>query len=159
MSVRPATAADTAAIVRLVRDLAAYERSVDSVQLTEPALDRALYAPMPAVFCHVAVDDTGSVVGLALWFLSFSTWVGRHGIYLEDLYVTPVARQQGHGRALLRTLATVCVERGYGRLDWAVLDWNADAQAFYRSVRATPLAEWTGWRLDGEELIQLAAVG
>lgn len=159
MTVRPAAPADVADVVLLVRELAAYERAAGSVELTEPALEGALFAPQPAVFCHVAVDDADEVVGFALWFVSFSTWVGRHGIYLEDLYVDPAARGRGHGRALLRTLATLCVQRGYGRLDWAVLDWNSDAHAFYRSVRATALDAWTGWRLDGEALIRLGGPG
>jgi GNAT superfamily N-acetyltransferase len=89
--------------------------------------------------------------------LNFSTWLGRHGIYLEDLYVSPAARRAGHGRALLSELARICVERGYGRLEWAVLDWNQPAQAFYRTIGGYPMTDWTGWRLTGQELATLGA--
>ena len=135
----------------LVRELADYERSLDQVALSEPALERALFGPAPAVFCHVA-EHHGEVVGLALWFLNFSTWTGTHGIYLEDLYVRPEARGHGLGKRLLLTLVQLARERGYARVEWSVLDWNAPAIEFYRSLGARPMDEWTVWRLSGEAI-------
>jgi GNAT superfamily N-acetyltransferase len=93
------------------------------------------------------------VVGFALWFLNFSTWVGSHGIYLEDLYVRPSARGTGLGRALLMALVGIAHERGYGRVEWSVLNWNVDAQGFYRSIGAVPMDDWTVWRLDGDAML------
>lgn len=153
--IRPAVPGDVPAIVGLVREFATYERAPDQVELTDELLTAALFAEHPAAFCHVAEHD-GTVVGMALWFVNFSTWVGKHGIYLEDLFVTPDARRQGHGRALLATLAAVAAERGYGRLEWAVLDWNEPAIEFYRSIGAVPMDEWTVHRVSGPALIALA---
>lgn len=138
-------------MLSLIRELARYEREPDAVETTEDHLHRALFGPAPQVFAHVA-EDAGGVVGAAVWFVTFSTWTGVHGIWLEDLAVAERARGAGHGRALLRELARLCVERGYRRLDWSVLDWNVDAQGFYRSLGAAPLDEWTGWRLTGAAL-------
>jgi GNAT superfamily N-acetyltransferase len=149
--IRPAVPGDVPVILALVKELATYEREPDSVVATEEHLRAALFGPDPKVHCLVA-DDDGGVVGFALWFLNFSTWLGRHGIYLEDLYVRPSARGRGLGRLLLAELATIAVERGYGRLDWSVLDWNVDAQGFYRSIGAAPTDEWTTWRLTGHAL-------
>jgi GNAT superfamily N-acetyltransferase len=154
-AIRPATAADVPRILELIRELAAYERSLDRVTATEDGLRLALFAAQPAVFAHVAIVDD-MVVGFALWFVNFSTWLGRHGIYLEDLYVTPAMRGRGVGTALLAELAAICVHRGYGRLDWWVLDWNASAIAFYRSIGAEPMSEWTVQRLAGKSLDDLA---
>jgi GNAT superfamily N-acetyltransferase len=111
--------------------------------------------PSPAAFCLVAEHD-GEVVGLALWFLNFSTWVGRHGVYLEDLFVRPSARGTGLGKALLLRLVEIARERGYGRVEWSVLDWNVDAQGFYRALGAKPMDEWTVWRLDEDAINRLA---
>lgn len=155
-AVRPARPEDVPTMVELVRELADYERAADQVELTEDLLSAALFAPSPAVFASVAEDGSGAVVGLAVWFLNFSTWRGRHGIYLEDLYVRPAARGLGLGRALLTELAATCVARGYPRLDWWVLDWNAPALGFYRSLGALPMDEWTVWRLTGDALPALA---
>jgi GNAT superfamily N-acetyltransferase len=149
--IRPARPDDVATVVRLVRELAEYERAASEVRLTETDLHAALFGPTPAVFCHVA-EVAGDVVGFAVWFLNFSTWLGRHGIYLEDLYVRPEHRGKGLGRALLGALARTCADRGYGRLEWWVLDWNEPAHGFYRSLGARPMDEWTVWRLDGENL-------
>ncbi len=102
-------------------------------------------------------DDTGEAVGFAMWFLNFSTWLGRHGVYLEDLYVKPHARGEGHGRALLTRLAQIAVERGCGRVEWAVLDWNEPSIGFYKSLGAVPMDEWTIFRLTGDSLARLAA--
>jgi GNAT superfamily N-acetyltransferase len=153
--IRPAAPQDVPQIHRLVRDLAKYEESLDEVTATEDDLRRALFADQPAIFAHVA-EHEGSVAGFALWFLNYSTWLGRHGIYLEDLYVTPALRGAGLGRALLGELARVCVQRGYGRLEWAVLDWNAPARGFYESLGAAPMDEWTVHRLAGPALQALA---
>ena len=153
--IREADPGDVDAIVGLVGNLAEYERARHEVQIDAASLHAALFGPAPAVFAHVAVVD-GEVVGFALWFLSFSTWIGRHGIYLEDLYVRPEHRGGGHGRALLATLAQIAVDRGYGRLEWAVLDWNEPALAFYRSLGAVALDEWTVHRLTGDALERAA---
>ncbi|MEV4252921.1 GNAT family N-acetyltransferase [Spirillospora sp. NPDC049652] len=153
--IRPARSEDVPAILGLVRDLAEYERAAHEVKATEDDLRRSLFGPEPKVFAHVAEQD-GRVVGFALWFLSYSTWLGRHGVYLEDLYVSPEARGHGHGRALLAELARIADERGYGRVEWAVLDWNAPAIGFYKSVGARPQDEWTVYRLTEEAFRGLA---
>jgi GNAT superfamily N-acetyltransferase len=134
------------AIRALIGELAAYERAPDAVEATEEGLRAALFAATPHVWCHVAAVD-GEVVGFALWFLNFSTWQGRHGLYLEDLFVRPAYRGTGLGKALLTTLVGIARERGYGRVEWVVLDWNEPAHAFYRSLGAVPMDEWTTWRL------------
>ncbi len=153
--VRQATEDDVSAILGLVRGLAEYEREPEAVVATETDLRTALFGPRPAVFCHL-VERAGTVVGFALWFLNFSTWTGRHGIYLEDLYVLPEQRGRGYGRALMSTLARQCVARGYGRFEWAVLDWNDPAIGFYRAIGAVGLDEWTTQRLSGEALTAFA---
>jgi GNAT superfamily N-acetyltransferase len=156
--IRPARPVDVAALVELIGDLATYERARHEVVITEADLHRALFGTDAAVFALVAEAD-GDVVGMALWFLTFSTWLGRHGIYLEDLYVRPERRGEGHGRALLAALAAVAVERGYGRVEWAVLDWNEPAIGFYRSIGAAAMDGWTTNRLTGDALQALAADG
>lgn len=145
--IRPAVESDVPAILSLIRELATYERSPESVVATEDGLRSALFGPSPAVFCHVAEAD-GEVVGFALWFLNFSTWLGRHGLYLEDLFVRPSQRGRGLGKALLETLVGIARERGYGRVEWVVLDWNEPAQEFYRSMGAFPMDDWTVWRIE-----------
>jgi len=152
--IRPATVDDVPVVVRLVHELATYEREPDAVVATEEHFRTALFGPDRRVHCLVA-EDGAETVGFAIWFVSFSTWLGTHGIYLEDLFVRPEARGGGHGRALLTELARIAVERGYGRVEWAVLDWNVDAQGFYRALGATPQDEWTTWRLTGNALGQL----
>ena len=151
--VRPAVAADVPVILRLVRELAEYERALHEVEATPEQLAEALFPAgrEPAAFAHVAEVD-GEVVGCAIWFLSFSTWTGTHGMWLEDLYVTPVQRGSGLGQELLRTLAATCVERGYHRLEWWVLDWNTPSIGFYESIGAVAQDEWTRFRLDGTAL-------
>ena len=152
--IRAATVDDVPVVVRLVRELATYEREPDAVVATEEHFRTALFGRDPRVHCLVA-EDGGETVGFAIWFVSFSTWLGTHGIYLEDLFVRPEARGGGHGRALLTELARIAVERGYGRVEWAVLDWNVDAQGFYRSLGAMAQDEWTTWRLTGDSLREL----
>jgi GNAT superfamily N-acetyltransferase len=153
--VRSATRGDVPLILTMIRELAEFERSLDEVQATEELLTRNLFAEQPAVFCHIAEID-GEAVGFALWFVNFSTWVGKHGIYLDDLYVRPAARGAGVGTALLQTLARIFVDRGYDRLDWWVLDWNEKAIGFYRSIEAIAMDEWTVQRLTGEPLRRMA---
>ena len=154
--IRPAEAADIPAIHGLVRELAEYEKALAEVTATEEDLRRALLGDRPAVFAHVAEAD-GEVAGFALWFLNFSTWECQHGIYLEDLYVRPDLRGHGYGRQLLAALAALCVERGYGRLDWNVLNWNEPAIGFYRALGAVSLDDWITFRLAGPALAQVAA--
>ncbi|WP_113701258.1 GNAT family N-acetyltransferase [Nonomuraea lactucae] len=153
--IRPATPADVPAVLQLIRDLATYEKAPHEARATEEQLRAALFGDSPAVFAHIAEED-GEVAGYAIWFLSFSTWRGTHGIYLEDLYVRPDRRGGGHGKALLAELAGICAQRGYHRLEWSVLDWNEPAIAFYRSIGAVPMDEWTMYRLTGEPLLRLA---
>lgn len=153
--IRPARPHDVPQIHRLIRELAEYEQSLDQVTATEEDLRRALFGDRPAVFAHVAEHD-GAVAGFALWFLNYSTWLGRHGIWLEDLYVTPRLRGTGLGRALLAELARICVRNGYGRLDWWVLDWNSAARSFYESLGAAAMDDWTVHRITGPELRALA---
>ncbi len=154
--VRPVEPHDVPAVVSMVHELADYERAPDECQLTDRQLRAALFCDQPALFGHVALDGAGLPAGFALWFLNFSTWRGRHGIYLEDLYVSPPARGAGLGRALLAELATICLQRGYPRLEWWVLDWNSPALGFYRALGAEPMSEWTVLRLTGEPLQRLA---
>jgi GNAT superfamily N-acetyltransferase len=156
--IRPAQADDVADIYRLIRALAEYEHSLDSVTGTEGELRQSLFGPQPAVFAHVA-EDGGQVVGFALWFLNYSTWTGRHGIYLEDLFVDKEMRGRGYGKALLAELARVCVERGYQRLEWVVLDWNTPSIEFYQSLGAQPMDEWDIFRLSGPALRALGTPG
>ena len=152
--VRPATPDDVALILALIRELAEFERARDEVHATEESLRATLFAERPAAFCHIAEYD-GQPAGFALWFLNYSTWLGGHGLYLEDLYVREAFRGKGVGIALLSELAGICVQRGYARLEWWVLDWNP-ARGFYESIGAAALTEWIPYRLTGEPLRQLA---
>ncbi|RKT85479.1 L-amino acid N-acyltransferase YncA [Saccharopolyspora antimicrobica] len=154
--IRRATEADVPAMVELVHELALYEKAPELCHLTEQQLSAALFGPDPALFGHVAEVD-GAVVGLALWFLNFSTWEGVHGIYLEDLFVQPQQRGSGLGKALLQALAKECVDRGYARLEWQVLDWNKPAIDFYKAAGAIPMDEWTVFRLTGDPLRAFSA--
>lgn len=156
--VREATPDDVPAILALVHALALYEKEPDAVEATEDDFRHALFPEHghPTTFCHVAEVD-GRVVGIAVWYLSFSTWTGRNGIWLEDLFVTPEHRGSGLGKELLRTLARVCTERGLRRLEWWVLDWNAPSIAFYESLGAVAQDEWTTYRLDGDALTTLGS--
>ena len=163
--IRPATDADVATILSLVHELAAYERAAHEVRATQEQVRAALFGPDAVASCLLAVEASGSdsgtasesVVGFALWFRTYSTWLGTASIYLEDLFVQPQARGGGHGRALLAALAAIAVERGYGRVEWSVLDWNEPAQGFYRRLGAAAQDEWTVWRLTGEALRELGA--
>ena len=154
-AVRTARPGDVPDVLALVRELATYEREPDAVETTGQMLHDALFGPSPVASCHVAVLD-GQVVGMALWYVTFSTWKGVPGLWLEDLFVRESARGTGLGRALLQTLAAVCVDRGYARFEWWVLDWNAPAIGFYASLGAVPQDEWTVHRVDGDALRELA---
>ncbi len=156
MLIRYARPLDVPIITQLIRELAHYERSADQVVATEESITLALFSGDSHVFCHVAEVD-GEIVGIAVWFLNFSTWLGAPGIYLEDLYVREDARGKGAGSALMRELARLCVERGYSRFQWWVLDWNQPSIEFYQSIGATPMDEWTVFRLSDEALKSFAA--
>lgn len=152
---RPAVAADAAGILGCIRELAVYEREPDAVENTEAAITETLFGADPKAFAHV-VERDGEIVGIAVWFLTYSTWTGRHGIWLEDLFVDESQRGLGFGKALIASLARVCVQRGYSRLEWTVLDWNEPSIAFYRALGAVPLSDWTSQRLTGAALAALA---
>ena len=154
--IRPARESDVSAILSLIIELAVYENEPDAVETTEADLEAALFADEPQVFVHVA-EVQGEVVGFALWSVTFSTWTGKHGLWLEDLFVQPTHRGSGLGKALLAELASICVERDYRRLEWWVLDWNEPAKGFYDSLGAEAMDEWTVRRLDGDDLARLAA--
>src|SRR5919199_5743741 len=155
--IRPATPADVPAVARLIRALADYERLAHAVELDEDRLREHLFGPRP--FAEVLLaEDTGRVVGFALYFHNYSTFLGKPGLYLEDLYVEPEHRGRGHGKALLGALARLAVERGCGRMEWAVLDWNEPALRFYRQLGAVPLGDWTVQRLVGDNLRRVGDV-
>ncbi|WP_019515469.1 GNAT family N-acetyltransferase [Sphingomonas sp. Mn802worker] len=153
--IRPATHADVATILRFIRELAVYEREPDAVEATEASLAQALFGEHPAAEALMA-EVGGEPVGFALFFHNFSTWTGKRGLYLEDLYVTPDARGQGAGRALLAHLAGIALDRGCGRFEWSVLDWNTPAIDFYRKIGAVPMEEWTIQRVTGDAMVRLA---
>lgn len=156
-ALRPARPSDVPEILRLIGELAIYEKEPDAVVATEPALHAALFGENPMVFATVVDgDQLGELAGIAIWYLTFSTWEGVHGIHLEDLYVSPAYRGRGHGKALLLALAAICTARGYARLEWNVLDWNEPAIGFYRAIGAVALDEWTRFRLDGAALASMA---
>jgi GNAT superfamily N-acetyltransferase len=153
--IRPATPDDTAALAALIRGLAEYERLAHYVTLDEGRLRQHLFGPRPYAEVLLA-EEAGAVVGYALFFPVYATFRGEPCLYLEDLFVRPEHRGKGHGKALLRALARLAVERGCPRLDWVVLDWNAPSIAFYRSLGAVPMDEWTVYRLHGEALAAVA---
>ena len=155
--IRPAVPEDLPAILGLVHELAIFEKEPDAVSATVPDFGEALFPQdgAPIAFAHVAEVD-GEVVGMAIWYVTFSTWLGRGGIWLEDLFVTPGHRGSGVGKALLATLAALCAERGYGRLEWWVLRWNAPAIGFYDSLGGQPMDDWLTYRLEGAPLGALA---
>lgn len=156
MSIREAQPGDVADILRLIKDLAIYEKEPHEVVATEEQLRAALFNPQPHVFAHVIEVDK-RIVGMAVWFLNYSTWQGTHGIYLEDLYVEPEYRGRGYGLAMLKHLAKICVERGYGRFQWWVLDWNTPSIEFYKSQGAIAMDEWTVFRVSDEALTRLGS--
>lgn len=143
----------------MVRELAEYEKAPDEAVATEEQFLMALFGDSPKVFAYVVDDDAaaGTLAGFAMYFLNFSTWLGVHGLYLEDLYVRPQFRGQGYGKQLLATLAKECVDNGYGRFEWWVLDWNQSAIDVYRAIGAEPMDEWTVQRVTGDALHALAS--
>jgi GNAT superfamily N-acetyltransferase len=158
LSIRPATPADVPTMLRFVRELATFEREPDAVSATEPMMSEALFGSDPAAAALIA-EREGEAVGFALYFFTYSTWTGRRGLWLEDLYVTPEARGSGAGAALLRALAGVALDRGCARFEWTVLDWNTPAIDFYRAKGAVPLEQWTTQRVEGAALMKLAGRG
>ena len=152
---RPAGVDDVPVILELIRDLAAYERAPDEVTATEQQLADVLFGERPAAEVLLAFEDK-SPVGFAVYFYNFSTWLGRPGLYLEDLFVKPERRGNGYGRALLVELAKIARDRGCGRMEWAVLDWNESAIKFYGSLGAKPMDEWTVFRLTRDGIAKLA---
>jgi GNAT superfamily N-acetyltransferase len=157
INLRDATPADIGDILRLVKALAEYEHEPHAVKANEALLHEALFGATANAYGLIAELD-GRAVGFAVWFHNFSTWTGRRGIYLEDLFVEPGARGKGIGKSLIVRIAQIAVERGCGRFEWAVLDWNAPAIALYRALGATPMDEWTVMRVDGDALAALAAM-
>jgi diamine N-acetyltransferase len=153
--IRSAQPADSALIFALVRELADYEKLANEVAASEQAIADALFTSAPRLYCDIAEWD-GQPAGFSVWFLNYSTFRGRHGVYLEDLFVRPAYRERGIGKALMARLAKICVERGYARFEWAVLDWNAPSIAFYQSIGAQVLDEWRICRLSGEALERFA---
>ena len=154
-SIRPASLDDVSQILKFIRALAEYEREPNAVTATEADLIRDGFGPNPYFRCLMA-DQDGVPAGFALYFFNYSTWLGRPGLYLEDLFVKPDERGKGYGRALLVELAKIARDRGCGRMEWAVLDWNEPAIKFYRALGAQPMHEWTVFRLTGDEIASLA---
>ncbi len=155
LTIRPARRGDAATVLRFVKELAEYEREPDAVVATEDMMDAALFGEKPKAEALIAeIDDVA--VGFALFFHTFSTWTGRQGIWLEDLYVTPEARGSGAGKALVSHIAGICLDRDCPRFEWWVLDWNEPAIGFYRSIGAQAMDEWTTQRVTGDALVKLA---
>ena len=156
MTIRPATIDDTDEILALIYELAVYEKAPEEAKATREQIIESFFGESPKVFCEI-VEVDGAIAGLAIWFLNYSTWQGKHGIYLEDLFIRPQYRGKGFGKALLKHLAAICEERGYGRFQWWVLDWNTPAIEFYRSLGAKPMDSWTVYRVSEESLTALAS--
>lgn len=154
MKIRPAKREEVGEVLQLIQDLATYEKAPDQVEASEDDLLNTIFAKEPRVFCDL-VEVDGQIAGLAIWFLNYSTWQAKHGIYLEDLYIKPEFRARGYGKALLKHLAQICDKEGYGRLQWWVLDWNSPAIEFYRSFGAEAMDEWTVYRTSGQALKDL----
>lgn len=154
--IREANRNDVSAIHQLIVELAIYEKEPDAVIATVADIEENLFGNNPVAFCHVAEID-GQIVGIAIWFLNYSTWLGKAGLYLEDLFVKPEFRGKGLGLELMKTLARLCVERNYERFQWWVLDWNEPSIDFYKSIGAEAMDEWTVYRLSGNALKSFAA--
>jgi GNAT superfamily N-acetyltransferase len=154
--IRYAVTEDAPRILQLIKDLAEYERAPLEAKATLEQIEETIFADKPTAFCHVA-EDNGLVVGISIWFLNYSTWLGKPGIYLEDLYIDPAYRSKGYGLALLKELGKICVERDYERLQWWVLDWNEPSIEFYKSLGAVPMDEWTVFRVSGQALKKLGS--
>jgi GNAT superfamily N-acetyltransferase len=153
--IRAARIEDTDEILALIHELAVYEKAPDEAEATAAHIKESFFSDDPKVFCEI-VEHEEEIAGFAIWFLNYSTWQGLHGIYLEDLFIRPQYRKLGYGKDLLKHLAQICKERGYGRFQWWVLDWNAPAIDFYTSLGAKAMDEWTVYRISGDELSELA---
>jgi GNAT superfamily N-acetyltransferase len=154
LKIRPAKREEVGDVLQLIQDLATYEKAPDQVEASEDDLLNTIFAKEPRVFCDL-VEVDGQIAGMAIWFLNYSTWQAKHGIYLEDLYIKPEFRARGYGKALLKHLAQICDKEGYGRLQWWVLDWNSPAIEFYKSFGAEAMDEWTVYRTSGQALKDL----
>jgi len=154
--IRVASKEDAPRILQLIKDLAEYEKAPLEAKATLKQIEDTIFSTNPSAFCHVAEVD-GEVIGIAIWFLNYSTWLGKPGMYLEDLFVDPNYRGQGYGMAFLKTLAKICVERGYERFQWWVLDWNEPSIEFYKSIGAVAMDEWTVFRVSGDALKKLGS--
>lgn len=155
LEIKPATVADVPTILRLIRELAEYERAPNDAVATEAQLHEVFFGPQPSAQVLIG-REANEPVGFAVYFFNFSTWLGRPGLYLEDLFVRPEARGRGNGKALLARLAQIAQERGCGRIEWAVLNWNEPAIEFYKKLGAKPMDEWTVYRLTREGIAALA---
>ena len=154
MKIRPAKREEVGEVLQLIQDLATYEKAPEQVEASKEDLLNTIFVKDPRVFCDL-VEVDGQVAGMAIWFLNYSTWQAKHGIYLEDLFIKPEYRGRGYGKALLKHLAKICDEKGYGRLQWWVLDWNSPAIEFYKSLGAEAMDEWTVYRTSGKALKDL----
>jgi len=154
LKIRPAKREEVGEVLQLIQDLATYEKAPDQVEASRDDLLNTIFAKEPRVFCDL-VEVDGQIAGMAIWFLNYSTWQAKHGIYLEDLYIKPEFRARGYGKALLKHLAQICDKEGYGRLQWWVLDWNSPAIEFYKSLGAEAMDEWTVYRTSGQALKDL----
>ena len=154
MKIRPAKREEVGEVLQLIQDLATYEKAPDQVEASKDDLLNTIFTKEPRVFCDL-VEVDGQIAGMAIWFLNYSTWQAKHGIYLEDLYIKPEFRARGYGKALLKHLAQICDKEGYGRLQWWVLDWNSPAIEFYKSFGAEAMDEWTVYRTSGQALKDL----
>jgi len=155
MTIRPATIADTEEMLALIYELALYEKAPEEAKATAEQIQESFFGENPQVFCEI-VEVDGEIAGFAIWFLNYSTWLGKHGIYLEDLFIRPQFRGKGFGKALLKHLAAICEQRGYGRFQWWVLNWNEPSIEFYKSLGAIAMDEWTIYRVSGGALTELA---
>ena len=158
MKIRNAGPGDIQVILDLIRDLAIYEKEEDQAKATAEQIHEALFSSQPTAYCELVEVDEGEIAGFALWFKNYSTWTGTAGIYLEDLFIKPEFRSKGYGKALLIYLAKKCIENGWHRFQWWVLDWNEPSINFYKSLGAVPMDEWTVFRVSGEALTRLAAL-
>jgi GNAT superfamily N-acetyltransferase len=154
LKIRPAKREEVGEVLQLIQDLATYEKAPDQVEASKDDLLNTIFTKEPRVFCDL-VEVDGQIAGMAIWFLNYSTWQAKHGIYLEDLYIKPEFRARGYGKALLKHLAQICDKEGYGRLQWWVLDWNSPAIEFYKSFGAEAMDEWTVYRTSGQALKNL----
>jgi GNAT superfamily N-acetyltransferase len=154
LKIRPAKREEVGEVLQLIQDLATYEKAPEQVEASKDDLLNTIFAKEPRVFCDL-VEVDGRIAGMAIWFLNYSTWQAKHGIYLEDLYIKPEFRARGYGKALLKHLAQICDKEGYGRLQWWVLDWNSPAIEFYKSFGAEAMDEWTVYRTSGQALKDL----